>query len=120
MTTDYTDYSETLEDLIALRKMRRTAAGIDLERLNAGERKRRKVQDTSEEVQRANGMIEGTKGGLNKASIVSVLHIDQENTSLMMQGTGKGARVSSRRTTSPGRRTPSTSTSTCESLVFSG
>lgn len=57
-------YSETLEELIALRKLKRATGGIDLERLNAGEKKkRRKVVDAEGKVTE-DGMIEGTQGGI--------------------------------------------------------
>lgn len=57
-------YSETLEELIALRKLKRATGGIDLERLNAGEKKkRRKVVDGEGRVTE-DGMIEGTHGGI--------------------------------------------------------
>ena len=38
-------HSETLEELIALRKLARRTGGIDADRLNAGEKKRRKKVD---------------------------------------------------------------------------
>lgn len=53
--------SETIEELLALRKFKRSNAGMDLERLNAGERKKR-VKAVSTET----GMVEGTIGGLSK------------------------------------------------------
>lgn len=60
-------HSETLEELIALRKLKRTIGGIDLERLNAGEKKRRaKVDPAAAAAETSGGMIEGTFGGLTK------------------------------------------------------
>jgi len=61
--------SETLEELIALRKLKRATGGIQLERLNAGEKKRRpkvETRDTNGEVVLADGQVEGTVGGLTK------------------------------------------------------
>jgi hypothetical protein len=43
------DFSQTLEELIALRKLRKTMGGIDLERLNAGERKKKKKKVEGED-----------------------------------------------------------------------
>lgn len=60
--------SETLDELIALRKLKRATGGIQLERLNAGEKKRRpKVEQETNpgEMQLDNGMIEGLNGGLS-------------------------------------------------------
>lgn len=60
------DGSETLEELIALRKLKRATGGIDLERLNEGEKKkRRKVVDADGKVTE-DGMVEGTHGGMVK------------------------------------------------------
>lgn len=64
-----TSYSETLEEMIALRKLKRATGGIDLERLNAGEqkKKRRKVASADGgDVTKVtdSGMIEGTQGGI--------------------------------------------------------
>ncbi|GAA5942422.1 telomere length and silencing 1 family protein [Sporobolomyces koalae] len=55
--------SETLEQLLAIRKLKRATAGLDLERLNAGEKKRRVKASTGETVLE-NGMIEGNQGGI--------------------------------------------------------
>lgn len=46
-----------MEELIALRKLGRRTGGIDLERLNAGEKKRRKKVD-KEEVKGKDRMLE--------------------------------------------------------------
>ncbi|BGP22530.1 hypothetical protein Rt10032_c07g3008 [Rhodotorula toruloides] len=59
--------SETLEELLALRRLKRLTAGLELEKLNSGE-KRKRVRpvaegDASGQVLE-NGMIEGTHGGL--------------------------------------------------------
>ncbi|BGP18773.1 hypothetical protein JCM10213_004268 [Rhodosporidiobolus nylandii] len=62
--------SETLDSLLALRRLKRSTAGLDLERLNAGERKKRARAAAENEgagdgqVVTAEGMIEGTNGGL--------------------------------------------------------
>ncbi|GAA6063792.1 hypothetical protein JCM10212_001362 [Sporobolomyces blumeae] len=61
--------SETLEQLLAIRKLKRTTAGLDLERLNAGERKKRPKASAGEggergEIVTKDGMIEGLNGGL--------------------------------------------------------
>ncbi|BGP53606.1 hypothetical protein JCM8202_001473 [Rhodotorula sphaerocarpa] len=61
--------SETLEELLALRRLKRSTAGLELERLNSGERKKRpKVAKPSEDADgvtvTSNGMLEGTNGGL--------------------------------------------------------
>ncbi|GAA5918261.1 hypothetical protein JCM6882_005134 [Rhodosporidiobolus microsporus] len=64
--------SETLDSLLALRKLKRSTAGLELDRLNAGERKKRpKVSQAEGEggggdgtVTTKEGMIEGTQGGL--------------------------------------------------------
>ncbi|GAA5873526.1 hypothetical protein JCM3774_000040 [Rhodotorula dairenensis] len=62
--------SETLEELLALRRLKRSTAGLELDRLNSGERKKRpkptKTGDGGEEgvVVTSNGMLEGTGGGL--------------------------------------------------------
>ncbi|GAA5990733.1 hypothetical protein JCM10908_003212 [Rhodotorula pacifica] len=62
--------SETLEELLALRRLKRSTAGLELDRLNSGERKKRpkptKTVDGEEEggLVTSNGMIEGTNGGL--------------------------------------------------------
>ncbi|ORY90788.1 hepatocellular carcinoma-associated antigen 59-domain-containing protein [Leucosporidium creatinivorum] len=62
--SDFETVLETLEELIALRKLKRATGGIDLERLNAGEKKkRRKVVDAEGKVTE-DGMIEGTHGGI--------------------------------------------------------
>jgi len=69
--------SETLEQLLAIRKLKRTTAGLDLERLNAGEQLSRKkrlkvtnegVEDSGKEVVGENGMIEGQHGGLKSGA----------------------------------------------------
>ncbi|KAI5475547.1 hypothetical protein MNV49_001180 [Pseudohyphozyma bogoriensis] len=63
------DVSETLEELIALRKLKRAVGGIDLERLNAGEKKRRKKaagDGESGEVVNADGTVSGTHGGFRE------------------------------------------------------
>ncbi|GAA6019740.1 hypothetical protein JCM11491_005235 [Sporobolomyces phaffii] len=63
--------SETLEQLLAIRKLKRATAGLDLERLNAGERKKRPKAvdaDGSAVAKLDNGMLEGTHGGLNTAN----------------------------------------------------
>ncbi|GAA5864681.1 hypothetical protein JCM1840_002199 [Sporobolomyces johnsonii] len=58
--------SETLEQLLALRRLKRSTAGLELERLNAGERKKRpKASEAGEgTVVTKEGMVEGTHGGL--------------------------------------------------------
>jgi hypothetical protein len=62
--------SETLEELLALRRLKRSTAGLELDRLNSGERKKRpKVVKTGEGgeegvVVTSGGMLEGTGGGL--------------------------------------------------------
>lgn len=59
--------SETLEELIALRKLTRKPTGIDLVRLNAGEKKKKvKSAKESEDVGTIGpgGMIEGSIGGI--------------------------------------------------------
>ena len=62
--------SETLEELLALRRLKRSTAGLELDRLNSGERKKRpKVPKTGEGgeegvVVTSSGMLEGTGGGL--------------------------------------------------------
>ncbi|GAA5914102.1 telomere length and silencing 1 family protein [Sporobolomyces salmoneus] len=72
--------SETLEQLLAIRRLKRTTAGLDLERLNAGEKKKRtklssaagggggeggdQSEGGGEGKRLENGMIEGTNGGL--------------------------------------------------------
>lgn len=61
-------HRETLDELVALRRLKRATGGIDLERLNAGEKKKRRLakqQDDGEPAPRPDGMIEGTIGGLN-------------------------------------------------------
>ncbi|SGY69657.1 BQ5605_C004g03045 [Microbotryum silenes-dioicae] len=68
---DDTGISATLEDLIALRKLKRATGGIDLDRLNAGEKKRKPKAnrddptgaDPSERINE-DGMIEGLHGGI--------------------------------------------------------
>lgn len=57
---------ETLDELIALRKLKRATGGIDLERLNAGERKKKRKVTVNEDGSRVteDGMIEGTEGGI--------------------------------------------------------
>ncbi|GAA5963590.1 hypothetical protein JCM3765_004334 [Sporobolomyces pararoseus] len=67
--------SETLEQLLAIRKLKRTTAGLDLERLNAGEKKKRPKTLIAEEgasgssvAKLDNGMIEGLNGGLSSSS----------------------------------------------------
>ncbi|GAA5882327.1 hypothetical protein JCM16303_004073 [Sporobolomyces ruberrimus] len=61
--------SETLEQLLAIRRLKRATAGLDLERLNAGEKKKRPklaVDETGTGVAKLeNGMLEGMSGGLN-------------------------------------------------------
>ncbi|KAK4048068.1 hypothetical protein OIO90_005969 [Microbotryomycetes sp. JL221] len=63
--------SETLEELIALRKLKRATGGIELDKLNSGERRKRRKegdeedQDPSGERLNADGTIEGTQGGLS-------------------------------------------------------
>lgn len=62
--------SETLEELLALRRLKRSTAGLELDRLNSGERKKRPKPtpgaDAAEGgvVALSNGMLEGTNGGL--------------------------------------------------------
>lgn len=62
--------SETLEELLALRRLKRSTAGLELDRLNSGERKKRpkptKISEGGEEgvVVTSSGMLEGTGGGL--------------------------------------------------------
>ncbi|KAK4049369.1 hypothetical protein OIV83_004101, partial [Microbotryomycetes sp. JL201] len=56
--------SETLEELIALRKLKRATGGIELDKLNAGDRKKRRKEGDSGEQVTADGMVEGTHGGL--------------------------------------------------------
>ncbi|GAA5844387.1 hypothetical protein JCM11251_007594 [Rhodosporidiobolus azoricus] len=67
--------SETLDSLLALRKLKRSTAGLELDRLNAGERKKRpKVSSTAEGEGgdgtrvREDGMVEGTRGGLKEGA----------------------------------------------------
>lgn len=61
-------FRETLEEMIALRRLKRATGGIELDRLNAGEKKRRSKQesnrDANGEVVLADGQVEGTQGGL--------------------------------------------------------
>ncbi|GAA6053704.1 hypothetical protein JCM3770_003175 [Rhodotorula araucariae] len=65
--------SETLEELLALRRLKRSTAGLELERLNAGERRKRPkaapAQDAATDgtvVFREDGTVEGTVGGLRQ------------------------------------------------------
>lgn len=62
-------HSETLEQLLAIRRLKRATAGLDLERLNAGEKKKRPklaLDETGTGVAKLeNGMLEGMSGGLN-------------------------------------------------------
>jgi len=67
--------SETLEQLLAIRKLKRTTAGLDIERLNAGEQlsRKKRLKVTNEgledkEVVGENGMIEGQHGGLKNGA----------------------------------------------------
>jgi len=68
------NYSETLEQLLAIRKLKRATAGLDLERLNAGEKKKRtriNIEESTTDGATAkleNGMIEGLNGGLNNSN----------------------------------------------------
>lgn len=59
--------SETLEELLALRRLKRSTAGLELEKLNSGEKRKRARPvaegDASGQVLE-NGMVEGTHGGL--------------------------------------------------------
>ncbi|GAA6041752.1 hypothetical protein JCM8097_008313 [Rhodosporidiobolus ruineniae] len=62
--------SETLDSLLALRRLKRSTAGLELDRLNAGERRKRAKAaaegDAGGDGTRIteSGMIEGTQGGL--------------------------------------------------------
>ncbi|GAA6023288.1 hypothetical protein JCM10207_006221 [Rhodosporidiobolus poonsookiae] len=64
--------SETLDSLLALRRLKRSTAGLELDRLNAGERKKRPraAQEGAEEGQgevvREDGSVEGTRGGIRE------------------------------------------------------
>jgi hypothetical protein len=70
LTSLFFPRSETLDSLLALRRLKRSTAGLDLERLNAGEKKKRpKVAAAPAEgadgsVTTAEGMVEGIQGGL--------------------------------------------------------
>lgn len=66
LTDVYLGLSETLDELIALRKLKRATGGIDLERLNAGEKKKRRKVTINEDGSKIteDGMIEGTQGGI--------------------------------------------------------
>ncbi|KAM0749808.1 hypothetical protein T439DRAFT_326704 [Meredithblackwellia eburnea MCA 4105] len=61
--------SEQLEELIALRKLKRSTGGIDINKLNQGEQKKKKRPRRDDAgdgtVTRDDGMIEGTKGGIS-------------------------------------------------------
>ncbi|GAA5874918.1 hypothetical protein JCM8547_003610 [Rhodosporidiobolus lusitaniae] len=65
--------SETLDSLLQLRRLKRSTAGLELDRLNAGERKKRPKTSAVKEdggdgtVVREDGSVEGTKGGLRGA-----------------------------------------------------
>ncbi|GAA6001945.1 telomere length and silencing 1 family protein, partial [Rhodotorula paludigena] len=67
--------SETLEELLALRRLKRSTAGLELDRLNSGERKKRPKStltagapgapaDGDGTVLREDGSVEGTRGGI--------------------------------------------------------
>lgn len=61
----------TLDELIALRKLKRATGGIQLDRLNAGEKKRKPKQENKDdqgdgEIRLENGMVEGMNGGLSR------------------------------------------------------
>ena len=72
--------SATLDDLIALRKLRRPTGGIELDRLNAGERRRRAEGAGGEGADKLNedGTVEGTQGGLLAANVSKDRVKDQE------------------------------------------
>ncbi|BGP37601.1 hypothetical protein JCM10449v2_001518 [Rhodotorula kratochvilovae] len=68
--------SETLEELLALRRLKRSTAGLELDRLNSGERRKRAKAAPAQEqgaaggdgtvVFREDGTVEGTQGGLRQ------------------------------------------------------
>lgn len=69
--------SETLDELLALRRLKRSTAGLELDRLNSGERRKRAKaapsaaageQGAEGYVLREDGTVEGTQGGLRGGS----------------------------------------------------
>ncbi|GAA5992746.1 hypothetical protein JCM11641_001476 [Rhodosporidiobolus odoratus] len=70
--------SSTLDSLLALRRLKRSTAGLDLERLNAGERKKRAKREEAGDgeggaggdgtVINKDGMLEGTNGGIQQGA----------------------------------------------------
>ncbi|GAA5905332.1 hypothetical protein JCM8208_003819 [Rhodotorula glutinis] len=69
--------SETLDELLALRRLKRSTAGLELDRLNSGERRKRAKPTAAPgeggaadggTVLREDGTVEGTQGGLRSGA----------------------------------------------------
>lgn len=108
----------TIEELIALRKLRQSKGGIDLHRLNEGEKKKRKKKAAPEDApkfgvqQRDDRRIE-EESASSEPSCTGTDELTEWAVTRKRARRGRGR--SSRRTTLPARPTPSTSTSTCAS-----
>lgn len=64
--------SETLEELLALRKLKRSTAGLELDKLNSGEKRKRArpvAEGDASGLVLENGMVEGTHGGLKRGVV---------------------------------------------------
>ncbi|GAA5939161.1 hypothetical protein JCM3775_003197 [Rhodotorula graminis] len=80
--------SETLDELLALRRLKRSTAGLELDRLNSGERRKRAKPTATPgdgapadggTVLREDGTVEGTQGGLRSGAGGDRLRDDAES-----------------------------------------